>query len=58
MPEKAEELHNMMKAWRKSIKAPVPTEKNPAYDAAAEAEALKKGVNSGKGKGKGKKKKK
>jgi hypothetical protein len=30
----------MLKAWRKEIKAPVPTEKNPEYDAAAEAAAL------------------
>lgn len=39
-PEKAQELLQMLKAWRKEIKAPVPTEKNPEYDAAAEAAAL------------------
>jgi arylsulfatase A-like enzyme len=35
MPEKAEELHQTLIEWRKNIKAPVPTEKNPDYDPAA-----------------------
>lgn len=30
-PEKTRELHTLLQAWRKSVKAPVPTEKNPAY---------------------------
>ncbi len=34
-PEKAKELHMMLIEWRKSINAPVPTEKNPEYDPAA-----------------------
>jgi len=32
MPDKAEELHSMLVEWRKSVKAPVPAEKNPQYD--------------------------
>jgi arylsulfatase A-like enzyme len=31
MPEKAKELHTEMAAWRKAQNAPVPTQKNPAY---------------------------
>jgi arylsulfatase A-like enzyme len=34
-PEKAKELHRMPIQWRKSVDAPVPTEKNPKYDPAA-----------------------
>jgi arylsulfatase A-like enzyme len=34
-PEKAKELHRMLIEWRKSLNAPVPTEKNPEYDPAA-----------------------
>jgi len=34
-PEKAQELHRMLIEWRKSVNAPVPTEKNPEYDPAA-----------------------
>ena len=30
-PEKASELHRMLKEWRKSVKAPIPTELNKAY---------------------------
>jgi arylsulfatase A-like enzyme len=40
MPEKTKELHEMLVAWRQATKAPVPTEPNPNYDAAAEAAAL------------------
>ncbi len=36
MPEKAKELHAMLKAWRKEVDAPVPTELNPKYDEAAD----------------------
>jgi len=32
IPEKARELHKLMLAWRKAVKAPVPTELNPEYD--------------------------
>jgi arylsulfatase A-like enzyme len=35
MPRKAEELHRILIEWRKSVNAPVPTEKNPDYDPAA-----------------------
>ncbi len=31
-PAKGKELHAAMLQWRKEIKAPVPTEKNPGYD--------------------------
>jgi len=41
MPEKAKELHEVMLAWRKETKAPVPTKLNPAYDPKA-AKAGKK----------------
>ncbi|MHC4691854.1 MAG: sulfatase [Planctomycetota bacterium] len=34
-PEKAKELHKLLVEWRKSVNAPVPTEKNPKYDPAA-----------------------
>lgn len=42
MPEKAAELHELLKIWRRDINAPVPTEKNPQYDPKAEAEAIAK----------------
>ena len=32
MPDKVKELHASMLKWRRSIKAPVPTKKNPLYD--------------------------
>jgi arylsulfatase A-like enzyme len=32
LPDKAKELHQILLNWRKSIHAPVPTEKNPLYD--------------------------
>lgn len=41
-PEKAEELHGLLKQWRKRIGAPVPTEPNPEFDADAEAAAIAK----------------
>lgn len=40
-PAKAKQLHQMLKDWRQTIKAPVPKEKNPNYDAAAEAVMIK-----------------
>ena len=39
-PEKLKELHELMKAWRKHIKAPVPSERNPDFDAEAEKKAI------------------
>lgn len=30
-PQKAKELHDLLKAWRKETNAPVPTERNPEY---------------------------
>jgi arylsulfatase A-like enzyme len=42
MPEKAQELHRLIKEWRKSIDAPVTTEKNPDYDPAARTAETKK----------------
>lgn len=32
MPEKRDQLHEKLKRWRKSLNAPVPSEKNPEYD--------------------------
>jgi arylsulfatase A-like enzyme len=32
MPEKTNQLHKLLENWRKSIKAPVPTELNPRYN--------------------------
>jgi arylsulfatase A-like enzyme len=34
-PDKTKELHHILIQWRKSVNAPVPTEKNPSYDPAA-----------------------
>ena len=42
MPEKTKELHNLLKAWRKELSAPLPTERNPKFDAEAEAAAIEK----------------
>ncbi len=41
MPEKAKELHAMLKAWRKEIDAPVPTQLNPKYNEATDLAARK-----------------
>ena len=56
-PKKVRELHQLLIEWRKSTKAPVPTEPNPNYDAEAEAAAIA-GKSSGKPKRKDRKKKK
>ncbi len=32
MPDKAQELHALMRAWRTAVNAPVPSEPNPDYD--------------------------
>ena len=42
MPDKVEELHRILVQWRKSISAPVPTEKNPKYDPKAREAGWKK----------------
>ncbi|MHC4171535.1 MAG: sulfatase [Planctomycetota bacterium] len=41
MPDKVKELHGILIKWRKSVRAPIPTEKNPQYDPGARA-AIKK----------------
>ena len=56
-PEKTAELHATLKNWRTEIKAPVPTEKNPKFDATAEKAAIEKAL-APKGEGKKKRKKK
>jgi arylsulfatase A-like enzyme len=43
-PSKVKELHNLLAAWRKEIAAPVPTKANPDFDAAAEANAIRKAL--------------
>ncbi len=35
-PAKAKELHELLAEWRKSVNAPVPTEKNPKYNPTAQ----------------------
>jgi arylsulfatase A-like enzyme len=40
MPEKVKELHDIMRAWREDVNAPVPTKLNPRYDPVAEQKAL------------------
>ena len=35
MPDKVEELHQVMRAWRAEVHAPVPTTPNPRYDPSA-----------------------
>ncbi len=41
-PGKTRELHEKLKEWRTATNAPVPTEKNPEFDAEAEKQALAK----------------
>jgi arylsulfatase A-like enzyme len=43
MPEKTKQLHKLMLKWRKSVKAPIPTEKNPLYDPSAKPAKKRKG---------------
>ena len=50
MPKKVKELHGMLKSWRAGIKAPVPDQLNPVYDAEVDAKARKAAVDKGKGK--------
>jgi arylsulfatase A-like enzyme len=46
-PEKTAELHQVMGEWRAELQAPVPSEPNPEYDAAAERKALLPLVKNG-----------
>lgn len=62
-PRKTQELSGRLEAWRQRIKAPVPDQPNPEFDADAEAKAIAKalagkGDNDRKGgrKGKGRRK--
>ena len=41
-PAKVKELHDAMLKWRKETKAPVPVDKNPAYDPKAVFQAPKR----------------
>jgi arylsulfatase A-like enzyme len=50
MPEKAKEMHRQMVKWRKTMKAPVPTEKNPKFDPKEEAKAIGEQKKKAKGK--------
>ncbi len=45
-PEKARALLERLEVWRRQIGAPVPRERNPRFDAAAEAEAIRKGTGA------------
>ena len=51
MPDKVEELHRILVQWRKSVGAPVPTERNPQYDPKARAAGMKKARQRKKKKG-------
>jgi len=42
LPDRSRELLAKLESWRQRVKAPIPTEPNPTYDAAAEAEAIAK----------------
>ena len=42
-PEKTKELHRTLVEWRKSVNAPVPTEKNPQYNPDAKPAKKRKG---------------
>jgi len=51
MPDKVEELARKLVEWRKSVGAPIPTEKNPQYDPKARAAGWKKARQRRKKKG-------
>ncbi len=57
MPEKLSELRGRLVEWQRQIKAPIPTERNPQFDAEAEAKAIA-GDSAGEKKGKSKRGKK
>jgi len=42
MPEKARELHELLKGWRRKVKAPVPTQPNPDYNPTAQPDKQSK----------------
>lgn len=42
MPAKARQLHDQLVAWRRSVDAPVPTERNPAYQPGASGLSLQR----------------
>jgi hypothetical protein len=46
-PAVAKELYEELKAWRKSIHAPVPTKANPEYDPVKAADFLMKTLIAG-----------
>lgn len=52
MPDKTRELHAMLVKWRKAVKAPVPTEKNPQYDPTAAPKGGRRKKRRKKGAGK------
>ena len=41
-PTKVNELHGILKSWRRRVRAPIPTEPNPRFDAHAEQTAIDK----------------
>ncbi|MCA9246867.1 MAG: sulfatase [Planctomycetales bacterium] len=49
-PGKAESMLSQLRAWQRSIDAPIPQERNPQYDAVAEGKAIAKAVEKGAGK--------
>ena len=51
MPDKVKELVRKLVQWRKSVGAPIPTEKNPRYDPKARAAGWKKARQRKKKKG-------
>jgi len=51
MPDKVEELARKLVQWRKSVGAPIPTERNPQYDPKARAAGWKKARQRKKKKG-------
>ncbi len=57
MPEKVSELRAQLNAWQRRVNAAIPTERNPEFDAEAEAKAIAGEAADGK-QGKGKKRKK
>jgi hypothetical protein len=43
MPAKTRELHYLLRSWRRSVNAPVPTQKNPRYDPGAQWKPRRRG---------------
>ena len=41
-PARVKKMLSQLDSWRKEVKAPVPSKRNPQYDAEAEAEAIKR----------------